>query len=58
MNDDKPGDNRSDQAGDDEKSVFASPLLITALTATSAIAAWGLFDTAGLADTAALLVRI
>jgi glycine betaine transporter len=38
--------------------VFASPLLITALVITSAIAAWGLVDTAGLAAMAAKLVKI
>jgi glycine betaine transporter len=41
-----------------EKSAFASPLLITALVITGAIAIWGLIDTAGLAAKAAQLVHI
>ena len=41
-----------------KKSAFASPLLITALLITSAIAIWGLVDTGGLADRAAQLVHI
>jgi glycine betaine transporter len=39
-------------------SPFASPLLISALVITSAIAIWGLVDTAGLAAQAASLVHI
>jgi glycine betaine transporter len=41
-----------------EKSAFASPLLITALVITGAIAIWGLIDTAGLAAKAAQLVHV
>ena len=41
-----------------KKSVFASPLLITALVITGAIATWGLVDAAGLAAGAARLVHI
>ncbi len=40
------------------KSAFTSPLLITALTITGAVAAWGLVDTAGLAAKAAQLVYV
>jgi len=47
-----PVNNQDDNRG------FASPLLITALIATSAVAAWGLIDTAGLAAMAAKLVKI
>jgi glycine betaine transporter len=39
-------------------SAFASPLLMTALAITSAIAIWGLVDTDGLAAQAAYLVHI
>ena len=39
-------------------SAFASPLLITALIITGAIAIWGLLDTGGLAASAAQLVHI
>ena len=45
-------------ASNNEDSGFASPLLIVALALTGAIAAWGLFDPAGLAAKAALLVSI
>jgi len=41
-----------------QKSTFASPLLILALTITGAIAIWGLVDTAGLAAGAAFLVHM
>ena len=40
------------------RSGFSSPLLIVALAITSAIAIWGLVDTAGLAERAAFLVHI
>ena len=40
------------------KSAFTSPLLITALIITGAIAIWGLVDTAGLAAKAAQLVHV
>jgi glycine betaine transporter len=42
----------------ERKSGFTSPLLIVALALTGAIAAWGLFDAAGLAALAAYLVQI
>jgi len=48
-------ENENNQA---EQKVFASPLLITALLATSAIAIWGLVDTVGLAAMAARIVKI
>jgi glycine betaine transporter len=48
----------SDSNQDGEKSGFFSPLLLTALALTSAIAVWGLFDAAGLAAQAAFLVQI
>jgi glycine betaine transporter len=41
-----------------QKSAFTSPLLITALIITGAIAIWGLIDTGGLATKAAQLVHI
>lgn len=53
-----------EQQGKDEptvigqKSTFASPLLITALVITGAIAIWGLVDAGGLATKAARLVHI
>jgi len=47
-----------DPAHGGEKSGFSSPLLIVALAITGAIAAWGLFDAAGLAAQAASLVHI
>ncbi len=51
------------QAGDGtsvagQQSAFASPLLITALAITGAIAIWGLVDTGGLAAKAATLVHV
>ena len=41
-----------------QKSAFTSPLLITALSITGAIAIWGLIDTDGLAKGSAALVHI
>ena len=41
-----------------QKSAFTSPLLITALIITSAIAIWGLIDAGGLATKAAQLVHV
>ena len=41
-----------------QKSAFTSPLLITALIITGAIAIWGLIDTGGLAAKAAQLVHV
>ena len=51
-----PGD--GDAATISQKSAFTSPLLITALIITGAIAIWGLVDTAGLAAKAAQLVHV
>ena len=50
--------NDLDPTQDGQKSGFSSPLLIVALAITSAIAAWGLVDAAGLAAMAAFLVQI
>ena len=41
-----------------QKSAFTSPLLITALAITGAIAIWGLIDAGGLAAGAARLVHV
>jgi hypothetical protein len=41
-----------------KKSTFTSPLLITALVITGAIATWGLIDAEGLAAGAARLVHV
>jgi glycine betaine transporter len=49
---------RSDDVAISQKSAFTSPLLITALTITGAIAIWGLVDTNGLAEGSAALVHI
>ena len=38
--------------------MFRNPLLLTALTTTGAIAAWGIFDTAGLAAFSSFLVGV
>ena len=42
----------------ENKSVFANPLMIIALSITSFIAIWGVVDTQGLADKAAFLVGL
>jgi len=47
-----------DPGQDEQKSGFASPLLLAALALTGAIAVWGLVDPAGLAAQAAFLVQI
>jgi len=54
----KSSPGNDDDAAISQKSAFTSPLLITALAITGAIAIWGLVDTAGLAAKSASLVHV
>ncbi len=55
---DRPSSAESSSTISETPSGFSSPLLLVALGITSAIAAWGLIDAAGLAEQAAYLVHI